>query len=114
MRRLAGCLVVSVLACAAAWVGCRDDFDDPSPAFAVGSAIDSAVGGDAYGGGPAGSDAMVIPVDAALPIDVFVEGGSGSDAALPLDAFGEGGSGSDAALPIDAFVEGGSGSDAAL
>jgi hypothetical protein len=54
MRRLAGCLVVSLLASAAAWVGCRDDLGDETLPLLAGSGTDAGVGGDAYGGG--GSD----------------------------------------------------------
>ena len=54
MKRLAGCLVVCLLASAAAWVGCRDDLGEELLPLAVGSATDAAgLGGDAYGGGSA-------------------------------------------------------------
>src|SRR3984885_6345549 len=121
MRRLAGCLVVSLLASAAAWVGCRDDLGDKTLPFLIGSGTDSGVGGDAYGGGTVGLDAIVAVDDAgigegsgsdAVVPDAGIGEGSGSDAAVPDAGVGEG-SGSDAAIP-DAGVGEGSGSDAAI
>jgi hypothetical protein len=104
MRRLAGCLVVSLLASAAAWVGCRDDLGDETLPLLAGSGTDAGVGGDAYGGGSGVPDAIVV-VD-----DVGIGEGSGSDAAVQDAGIGEG-SGSDAAVQ-DAGIGEGSGSDA--
>jgi hypothetical protein len=121
MRRLVGCLVVGLLASTAAWVGCRDDFEDLSPAYAIGSGTDSGMGGDAYGGGAPGSDAMVIVVDASVALDSPVEGpppdagsGSGIDAGSGsgIDAgSGSGidaGSGSGIDAGVDAAIDAGS------
>ena len=66
MRRLAGCLVVSLLASSAAWVGCRADLDlaERSQALAVNDA--------------AGSDAGIV-LDAIAVLDtIIVTDGSGS------------------------------------
>jgi len=91
MRRLAGCLVVTLLASAAAWVGCRDDLGDetlPLAGIGVLDAIvvldDAAVIPDAGSGGEVSIDAAVI-LDAGSG-----EPGPGSDA-LGGDAYGGGG-----------------------
>jgi hypothetical protein len=119
MRRLAGCLVVSLLASAAAWVGCRDDLGDEALLLLPGSGTDAGMGGDAYGGGSGVPDAVVAIDDAAVPGDGSGEGGipdadsgsgMGSDAAIPDAGSGEGGPGSDAGMGGDADG-GGAGSD---
>src|SRR5215468_10233409 len=104
MRRLAGCLVVSLLASAAAWVGCRDDLGDEDLLLAgSGTAApdaivvidDAVVLADGSGGavpdagsGSAGPDAIVVIDDAVVLAD-------GSGGAVPDAGIGEG-SGSDA------------------
>jgi len=55
MRRLAGCLVVSLLASAAAWGGCRDDLGDETLPFLIGSdGSDAAVPDAGVGEGDVG------------------------------------------------------------
>jgi hypothetical protein len=107
MRRLAGCLVVSLLASAAAWVGCRDDLGDETLLLLAGSATDA--------GGSGVPDAVVAIDDAAVLVDGFVEGGvpdAGSgeggvpDATVPDAGSGEGGV-PDAAVPDAGSGEGG-------
>ncbi len=109
MRRLAGCLVVSLLASAAAWVGCRDDLGDETLLLLAGSATDA--------GGSGVPDAVVAIDDAAVLVDGFVEGGvpdAGSgeggvpDATVPDAGSGEGGV-PDAAVPDAAVPDAGSG-----
>lgn len=105
MRRLAGCLVVSLLASAAAWVGCRDDLGDEALPLLVGAGTDAGVGGDAYGGGTVGPDAIVTADDARVLADGSGEGG-------PPDADAGSGIGSDGPGAPDADSGSGGGSDA--
>ena len=104
MRRLAGCLVVSVIASAAAWVGCRDDLGDEDLSLVAGSGtvgLDAIVVSDDVGSG-AGSDAAVVP-------DTGGDGPMGSDAPIADAGSGEGGPGSDGGVGGDAY---GGGTDA--
>jgi len=80
MRRLAGCLVVSLLASAAAWGGCRDDLGDEALPLLV-------------GGGTAALDAIVVLDDAVVLADGSGSGEGGiPDAPGEIDAgSGEGG-----------------------
>jgi hypothetical protein len=80
MRRLAGCLVVSLLASAAAWSGCRDDLGDEALPLLV-------------GGGTAALDAIVVLDDAVVLTDGSGSGEGGiPDAPGEIDAgSGEGG-----------------------
>lgn len=111
MKRLAGCLVVSLVASAAVWVGCRDDLGDETlPLLVIDDAavlgVGSADGGmpDAGSGSGTGIDAPGVPdagsdsgtvVDApGVPDAGSGEGGppdAGSDAGLGGDAYGGGG-----------------------
>jgi len=97
MRRLAGCLVVSLLASAAAWSGCRDDLGDEALPLLV-------------GGGTAALDAIVVLDDAVVLADGSGSGEGGiPDAPGGIDAgSGEGGipdapSGIDAGTGGDAY-----------
>src|SRR5215468_9727185 len=92
MRRLAGCLVVSLLASAAAWVGCRDDLGDETLPLLAGSGTDV--------GTPVPDVTVVIDARSVIDVpvlDVGIGEGSGSDAASGSDAGGDayGGGGSD-------------------
>jgi hypothetical protein len=126
MTRLAGCLVVSFAACAAAWVGCRGPGDDPE--YAIGSGTDvvdaividdgSGSGGepapdvivvDAGSGGEPAPDVIVVDAGSGgepTPDVIVVDAGSGGeptpdaiDAPPPPDAK------IDAAPPIDAMID---------
>jgi hypothetical protein len=97
MRRVAGCLVVALLASAAAWVGCRDQ-DAELEGQVIGSGTDAGGGLD-----------VIVVLDDAIVIgsDGGGEPGPGSDA-------GTTGSGSDAGTTGSGSDAGttGSGSDA--
>jgi uncharacterized protein (TIGR03382 family) len=118
--------VVSLVASAAAWVGCRDDFDIETQAAVgsddagsgtldtLGSDIDAGSGSDA-GGEPGGSDAGGEPggsdagADAGSGMDAGIDGGSGADAGIDggsgADAGIDGGGGIDAGAVVDAGTE---------
>jgi hypothetical protein len=115
MRRVAGCLVVALLASAAAWGGCRGDLMDASQLAIAGSGTDGGFGGDAYGGGLPGSDAGVIVADTGeggLPDAAVADTGSGSgEGGVPDAAVVDTGSGSgEGGVPDAAVADTGSGS----
>jgi hypothetical protein len=89
MRRVAGCLVVSLLASAAAWVGCRTDLDEQSQ----GLIASDAMGGDAYGGGTAGSDAGISLDTIAVLDTIMVTDGSGEGGMTDGSGSDDGGTG---------------------
>jgi hypothetical protein len=114
MKRVVGCLVVSLLASASVWVGCRDELGTELQPEIIGSGTDSGVGGDAYGGTGSGTDAA----GEGSGTDAAGEG-SGTDAmgsGSSADAAGEG-SGTDAmgsGSSADAAGEGSGGSGDAM
>jgi hypothetical protein len=125
MRRLAGCLVVSLLASAAAWVGCRDDLGDEALPLLAGSDVPDAIvilddatviaDGSGEGGIPDAGSGGEVSIDAAVIIDAGSGGEVSIDAAVIVDA-GSGGEVSiDAAVIVDAGSgEPGPGSDTGL
>ena len=115
MRRLTGCLVVSLLASAAAWAGCRDDLGDETLSPLAGSGLPDAIDdGSREGGIPDAGSGGEVSLDAAVIVDAGSGGEVSLDAAVIVDAgSGESGPGSDATVILDAGSgEPGPGSDA--
>jgi len=106
MRRVAGCLVVSLLASAAAWVGCRTDLGEESHEL-IGS---DAMGGDAYGGTTPGSDAGIVPDTIAVLDTIPVTDGSG-EGGVPDGGSGSGSNDGGSGSGSDDGGTGGSGDD---
>src|SRR5262249_53992239 len=92
MRRLAGCLVVSLLASTAAWVGCHDGLGQREQ-LAVGSA-DGAVVVDVMVAVPdagSGSGSAVPDAGVALDMMVITDGSGSGEGGMPDAMTGSGG-----------------------